>query len=298
MTAESKGTVEALFTWTTRKFEHRLPGTTKATRSDRGAYDSAEEAKKAGITLDVLEKWFIQAIVDGYMQEWNDLRRQTPIALWEASVREKGVPRWMGSQDDLKLLLMKAVNRRNRANGRYAITSQGLSFLGRRYISPGLLNRLRGKEIDIYYDRRDIAVIYLFLEGELVGEAYCTEFMGQRVSIWEAQAMRRADQEQAKEATAKSLESRQRIQASASSGGRMLSLERKRLEQQRQLDLQRQEIHPSHVQAALQVMAQKPQSPTPPKISGLLPPAIPEEATTEKERIRLPVRKLEEEEHD
>ena len=192
-TPSAKGTVEALFTWTTRKFEHRLPGTTKATSHDRGAYDSAAAAKKAGITLDVLEKLFIQAIVDGYMQEWNDLRRQTPIALWEASVHEKGVPRWMGSPDDLKLLLMKAVNRRNRANGRYAITSQGLSFLGRRYVSPGLLNRLRGKEIDIYYDRRDISVIYLFLDGELVGEAYCTEFMGSRVSIWEAQAVRRAD---------------------------------------------------------------------------------------------------------
>jgi hypothetical protein len=25
---------------------------------------------------------------------------------------------------------------------------------------------------------------FLFLEGELVGEAYCTEFMGQRVSIY------------------------------------------------------------------------------------------------------------------
>ncbi len=57
----AKGTVEALFTWTTRKFEHRLAGTTK----DRGAYDSVHEAKKAGMTLDVLEELFIQAIVDG-----------------------------------------------------------------------------------------------------------------------------------------------------------------------------------------------------------------------------------------
>jgi hypothetical protein len=98
----------------------------------------------------------------------------------------------MGSQDDLKLLLMKAVNRRNPASGRYALhPHRGLSFLGRRYVSPGLLDRLRGKEIDIYYDRRDLSVIYLFLEGELVGEAYCTEFMGRRVSIWEANASRK-----------------------------------------------------------------------------------------------------------
>jgi len=292
----AKGTVEALFTWTTRKFEHRLPGTTKATPHDRGAYDSSREAEKAGITLDVLEKWFIQAIVDGYMQEWNTLRRQTPIALWEASVREKGVPRWMGSQDDLKLLLMKAVNRKNPETGRYAITQNALSFLGRRYVSPGLLQRLRGKEIDIYYDRRDISVIYLVLEGTLIGEALCTEFMGRRVSVWEANAQRRADASQKKEASQVSLESRQRIQEQATAGRRVLSQERKRLEQQRLFDQQRADIHPSHVQDTLQALVSSSPQPSPltQRSKNLLTPAIPEEDTAETPLVRLPVRKLEE----
>jgi hypothetical protein len=149
----AKGTVEALFTWVTRKFSHRLPGTTKSTPADRGTYDSVGEAEKAGISLDVLEKLFIQAIVDGYMQEWDKLRRAKRIALWEDAVGETGIPRWMGSQDDLKLLLMKAVNRENPATGRYAIRHGELSFLGHRYTSPGLLDRLRGREIDIYFDR-------------------------------------------------------------------------------------------------------------------------------------------------
>ncbi len=159
----AKGTVEALFTWITRKLTHRLPGTTKATPEDRGTYDSKASAEKAGITLDILEKLFIQSIVDAYLQEWDHLRRGRRISLWEDSVREKGVPSYLGSPDDLKLLLMKAKNRKNPATGRYAISpSRGLSFLGYRYVSPGLLDRLRGKEIDIYYDRRDISVIYLF----------------------------------------------------------------------------------------------------------------------------------------
>jgi putative transposase len=88
----AKGTIEALFTWVTRKFSHRLPGTTKSSPKERGIYDSAREAEKAGMTLDVLEKLFIQATVDGYMQEWDKLRRQTRIALWEQAVQEKGVP--------------------------------------------------------------------------------------------------------------------------------------------------------------------------------------------------------------
>ncbi len=100
----AKGTVEALFTWTTRKLEHRLPGTTKATVQDRGAYDSVGEAEKAGITLEVLEKLFIQSIVDGYMQEWDKLRRGKRVALWEDSVREKGLPRWMGAASRFETL--------------------------------------------------------------------------------------------------------------------------------------------------------------------------------------------------
>jgi transposase len=289
----AKGTVEALFTWTTRKFEHRLPGTTKATPKDRGAYDSKHEAEKAGITLDVLEKFFIQAIVDGYMQEWNNLRRQTPSALWEASVREKGVSRWMGSQDDLKLLLMKAMNRKNPATGRYAITSGKLSFLGRSYVSPGLLDRLRGREIEIYYDRRDISVIYLFLDGELVGEAYATSLFGQRMSIWESGAERKADAGKRKEAEEISLSNRQGIQEEALSGRKLLSLETKRLERKRQLDQQRSEIHPEAVQATLRALKeeQKPSAPSPRKGAQFLPPAVPEDDPPGAVRVPLPVRK-------
>jgi hypothetical protein len=53
----AKGTAEALLKWAVEKFAHRLPGTTKATPKDRGAYQSAQEAAKAGITLDVLEEY-------------------------------------------------------------------------------------------------------------------------------------------------------------------------------------------------------------------------------------------------
>lgn len=292
----AKGTVEALFSWTTRKLEHRLPGTTKATPAARGAYDSVREAHKAGITFEILEKFFIQAIVDGYMQEWDALRRQTRLALWEAGVQEKGVPRWMGSQDDLKLLLMKAVNRKNPTTGRYTLhPSRGLSFLGHRYVSPGLLDRLRGKEIDIYYDRRDLSVIYLFLEGTLVGEAYCIEFGGRRVSLWEAQTEQRADRVQARSANAESLASRQRIQREATAGRRLLSLEARRLEHQRHLDQQRPEIHPSHAHAVLQALAEH-QTATPlapPTRTSLLPPAIPEDEEMDAPIVHLPVRPLE-----
>lgn len=285
----AKGTVEALFTWTTRKFEHRMPGTAKSSPQKRGNYDSIHEAKKAGITLEVLEKLFTQAIVDGYMQEWDTLRRQVRFALWEEAVREKGLPRWLGSQDDLKLLLMKAVNRKN-ASHRYVLHSNNtLAFLGHRYVSPGLLNRLRGKEIDIRYDRRDIAVIYLFVEGEFVGEAYCIELQGKRTSIWEAAAMKKQDRLQAQEAQIKSLENRQRIEAHAHKGKRELRKEQKRIEKMRQLDMQRGDIHPSHVQHTLAALTHISSSPVGAKRSPVIAPAIPDD--TPRQRNRLSIRK-------
>ena len=35
----------------------------------------------------------------------------------------------------------------------------------------------------------DVSVLYIFVEGEYVGEAYCPQLMGGRVSEWEARAM-------------------------------------------------------------------------------------------------------------
>ncbi|HEY7348326.1 MAG TPA: Mu transposase C-terminal domain-containing protein [Ktedonobacterales bacterium] len=253
---QAKGTVEALFVWVMEEVTHRLPGTTKANPRDRGAYPSAQEAAKAGITLDVLEMYFIRAITDRYMLKWNDLRNQTPQNLWNDAVRQYGIPKWLGSQDDLKLMLMKAHNRKNPATGRYAIQDDRISFLGRWYVSPGVLNQLRGKEIDIYYDRNDISVIYLFLEGLHVGEAYCAEFMGQRVSLWEANAIRRASAPLKKAAEAESLANHQEILVKARSGKRHQYEESIRMERQRLLDLRDGEIHTDQVNATVRALRQ------------------------------------------
>jgi hypothetical protein len=114
--------------------------------------------------------------------------------------------------------------------------------------------------------------------------------MGRRVSVWEAEALRRADAVLKKAATAESLSNRQRIQEEATSGRLLHSLETKRLEKQRQLDLQRQEIHPEAVQTRLQEQ----QPPSPSKRSqkaAILPPAIPQDDLPGTEVIHLPMRK-------
>ena len=278
----AKGTVEALFTWVTRKLTHRLPGTTKESPQARGAYDSVSAARTAGITFDVLEELFTASIVDGYMREWDHLRGQTRSTLWDDAVRTYGVPHWLGTADDLILLFKKSVNRRNRATGHYAIDpSHGISFKGRWYVSPGLLPRLRGQELDLYYDRRDIRVLYLFVEGVHVGEAYCTELMGRgRVSIWEAAAERHAAAPLARAATAESRSNRQALQEQAARGRPAQRRETRRLERARQLDLQQPDMHPAPVQAVLRALEEtgRPQkhSRAVPPVEGLAP-AVPDD---------------------
>src|SRR3989440_1347240 len=279
----AKGTVENLFRWMTERFEKRLPN------ASYGVHDAEAAAQAGGMTLEALERCFYQAIVDDYQQAFNDLRRQRPCVLWELAVAQSGVPQYLGSPDDLKLLLMKARNRKTPPHGYRVQSGNRLSFQGRWYVCPGLLSRLRGREFDLYYDRRDVGVLYIFVEGEYVGEAYCPALMGGRVSEWEARAMRKHDEEQRHLANAQGLPVRARIQNEAGAARRSLRTEIRASEQARQWDRQRQDIHPAEVAEHLASIEAKKLAP--PK----LPPARPD-AEPDRPVHVLPVRYVQREE--
>jgi transposase len=279
----AKGTVEALFRWMTQRFERRLPNTSY------GVHSAQMAAQAGGMTLEELERCFYQAVVDDYQQAWDDLRRQRRSVLWEQAVAQSGVPQYLGAPDDLKLLLMKAVNRKTPHHGYRTSSGNRLSFHGRWYVCPGLLSRLQGREFEVYYDRRDVGVLYLFVEGEYVGEAYCPSLMGGRVSEWEARAMRKQDEMQARIAREQGREVRARIQEEAGKGRKRRNAEVRASEQSRQWDRQRQDIHPAEVIERLaRVEASIPQVAT-------LPPAIPD-ADPDRPVRTLRIRTLPEEE--
>src|SRR2546428_2644008 len=85
----------------TQRFERRLPNTS------HGVHAAHTAAQSGGMTLDALERCFYQAVVDDYHQAWDDLRRQRRAVLWEQAVAQSGVPQYLGSPDDLKLLFRK-----------------------------------------------------------------------------------------------------------------------------------------------------------------------------------------------
>jgi hypothetical protein len=278
----AKGTVEALFRWMTQRFERRLPNTSY------GVHDAQAAAQAGGMTLEELERCFYQAVVDDYQQDWDELRRQRRCVLWEQAVAQSGAPQYLGSPDDMKLLLMKAVNRKTPHHGYRTSSGNRLSFQGRWYVCPGLLSRLRGREFDVYYDRRDVGVLYIFVEGEYVGEAYCPQLMGGRVSEWEARAMRKHDKEQARIAREQGLPVRARIQDEAGAARRRRSAEVRQIEQGRQWDRQRQDIHTAEVAERLASIG----GPIPKVVT--LPEAVPDAEPDRPVRI-LPVRTMREE---
>ncbi len=241
----AKGTVESLFRWMTERFEKRLPN------SSYGVHDAETAAQAGGMTLEELERCFYQAIVDDYQRDFDTLRQQRRYILWEQAVAASGVPQYLGSPDDLKLLLMKAVNRKTPHHGYRVQNGNRLSFQGRWYVCPGLLSRLRGREFDLYYDRRDVGVLYIFVEGGYVGEAYCPQLMGGRVSEWEARAMRQHDESEASIAREQGLPVRARIQDEAGAARRRRSTEIRASEQARQWDRQRPDIHTALVSERL-----------------------------------------------
>ena len=149
---------------------------------------------------------------------------------------------------------MKAVNRKVSSHGYQVHDRSRLSFQGRWYTCPGLLNRLSGKEFELYYDRRDVSVVYLFVEGVYVGEAYCPQFMGQRVSEWEATAQRKHDREKAKAAASATQQVRTGLQEEIEATKSQRRRATREREKARQLDRQREAIHPSPVLSELETL--------------------------------------------
>jgi hypothetical protein len=183
---------------------------------------------------------------------------------------------------------MKAHNRKTPHHGYRVSNGNRLSFQGRWYVCPGLLSRLAGREFEVYFDRRDLSVLYLFVEGEYVGEAYCPQFLGRRVSEWEARAMHQHHELMAKQASEQGQRVRARIQNEAGKARARRSAEIRQAEQSRQWDRQRQEMHPAEVAERLASIEASTRS------IPKLPPAVPD-ADPDRPARPLRVRKLREE---
>ena len=159
-----KGQIESVFTWLTRKVAHRIAGTTKSNPAQLGdLYDSVAAGEKAGITYEVFQDLLYQSIVDGYMREWDGRRGGRRYQLWRDAVEQYGIQQFSGSPDDLILLLMKRVNRKDGSARLHVVhANNAISYKNRPYVCPGVFEALVGKEVTLYVNEEDERVVYPF----------------------------------------------------------------------------------------------------------------------------------------
>lgn len=242
----AKGTAESILGFLTRRFGHRLPGTLMGKPEDRGDYDSEAAALRAGITFEELEALFYRALVDGYLQDWDDTRGRQRIMSWRQAVEQHGAPQFTGSRDELKLLMLKAANRKN-PRGKYRIHHGGLSFLSEWYRSSAedVARLIRDREVDLYYDPRDIVTIYVGVDGMIVGSLTAPRLRANyvRISEWELGEIRKRERPLRAAVRAGSRRNMRGLYREAATGKRERQRAARALERARAHDIQSGEIH-------------------------------------------------------
>lgn len=247
----AKGVVESIFMFVTRRFAHRLPGATFGSPIQRGSYDSGKAAHKAKLTFEEVESYFYRALVDGYLQDWDELRQTKRVNGWVDAVERYGAPQFTGSADELKLLLMKAANRK-RGDGKYQVKHGGINFQGLWYRAgtDDLTRRLRGQHVDLYYDRRDIVTVYVAIDGAIVGAVHAAALQRfGRISEWEWKALRKRLGPERTNTKAMADRNLMALYEDASKPQRERRASAKRAVRARALDAQIGEIHPADVLA-------------------------------------------------
>jgi hypothetical protein len=246
----AKGTAEAILAFFTRRFGHRLRGTLMGSPEHRADYDSEAEALSRGLTFEELERFFYQALVDGYLQDWDDTRDGKRIDNWNRAVAEMGAPQFTGNADELKLLLLKASNRKN-PRGTYRVHHGGVSFHQEWYRASAeeVARATRNRDLEIYYDPRDIVTIYIGLDGVIVGSLTTPRLLKRygRISEWELELIRKRQRPARRQVRAASSANMMRIygQAAVSRGDRKRAAQA--LERGRLHDRLAPEIHTSEV---------------------------------------------------
>jgi hypothetical protein len=177
------------------------------------------------------------------MRERDRARGGRRYRLWQEAVATYGVPRYLGSKDDLLLMLMKAQNPKNETKCYLVHPSKGVKFLGRFYVAPQVLGPLSGRAVEIRFDRRDISVIYIFYNGAYQGAAPCPELAGRRYSIWEHEADVKMANADKRAANKESLEARRHILRLSKRGKAAHRKEAEKTEKERQFKMQELDIH-------------------------------------------------------
>lgn len=161
---------------------HFLPGTTFSNIRQREKYDSAGNAT---LTIEELEKWLVEQILDYHERRHGGLGC-SPRQAWEAMCRDQEIaPRWPANLEQFYLSFLP----RRRAT----IQRQGVQLFTLEYCGPALqeLRRHMVEKVELRYDPHDLSRVFVQnLDGLWVPvpSRYpdCP-----RISLWEVEAEQR-----------------------------------------------------------------------------------------------------------
>lgn len=175
-----KPIVERLFRTLNTLLIHKIPGTTFSNLSERGDYDSTQEAV---LTLDELERYLNIGIIDLYAERFHRSLKGTPARRWEAATQSGFSPRLPANMEELSILLGRIEQR--------TVQHYGIEFENLLYNSDDLsmLRGLlaKGEHVTIKYHPGDISYIYVqdpFRNCYIKVQTGAQEYVQGGMSLW------------------------------------------------------------------------------------------------------------------
>ena len=156
-----RGRIERFFDTVNQMFLYDLPG----------YIDHGVVRGEPSLTLTELDRRFSEFLREYHARPHGETK-VPPQERWQHG---GFVPRMAESLEQLDLLLLTVAKARK-------IQSDGVRFLGMRYIDPTLAAYV-GESVVLRYDPRDMAEVRLFHRGKFLCRAICPELAGQTIAL-------------------------------------------------------------------------------------------------------------------
>ena len=149
---DQKGGVESFFTTLNKQFVHLRAGTTKSNPTERGEYDSEQEAI---YTLDEFREIFSDWVLNVYNQTKHGERPFPPSEMWRRAINPVNPPRVFSKADVDFVCRGTFVCKINKGRVRHlklAWTGPSLSHLQ---------DLVKGEDVEVLYDSSDLTTVYV-----------------------------------------------------------------------------------------------------------------------------------------
>ncbi len=185
-TPQFKAGIERMFGSLNTLFFHTLPGTTFSNPTERGSYNSTEQAC---VYLSEVDKMLHIFLLDIYAERFHRGLNGIPARHWEEKTRHGFAPALPPSAAELSILMGRTATR--------TVQHYGIDFLSLRYNCDELITlrtRLKGQPTKIKYHPADLSCLYAYdaFEQQYIRVPALDQAYTQGLSLWKHHVIRQA----------------------------------------------------------------------------------------------------------